>query len=103
PVRAGARARRNNPARDALVCMRTCRGFAKSSIGLVAGLAGAILCGPIPFVAAGAAPIQTSQKHPSLKQGSPKQGALKHGSPKQESLKQESRKQESRKQEQPSR
>jgi membrane-bound lytic murein transglycosylase A len=83
--------------------MRTCRGFAKSSIGLVAGLAGAILCGGILCVAAGAAPVQTSQKHPSLKQGSPKQGALKRGSPKQEALKQESRKQESRKQEQPSR
>ena len=83
--------------------MRTCRGFAKSSIGLVAGLAGAILCGAILCVAAGAAPVQTSQKHASLKQGSPKQGALKRGSPKQESLKQESRKQESRKQEQQSR
>ena len=80
--------------------MRTCRGFAKSSIGLVAGLAGAILCGAILCVAAGAAPVQTSQKHPSLKQATPKQGALKRGSPKQESLKQESRKQESRKQEQ---
>ena len=83
--------------------MRTCRGFAKSSIGLVAGLAGAILCGAILCVAAGAAPVQASQKHPSLKQGSPKQGALKRGSPKQESLKQESRKQDSRKQEQQSR
>ena len=83
--------------------MRTCRGFAKSSIGLVAGLAGAILCGAILCVAAGAAPVQTSQKHASLKQGSPKQGALKRGSPKQESLKQEPRKQESRKQEQQSR
>ena len=83
--------------------MRTCRGFAKSSIGLVAGLAGAILCGAILCVAAGAAPVQTSQKHPSLKQATPKQGALKRGSPKQESLKQESRKQESRKQEQQSR
>ena len=83
--------------------MRTCRGFAKSSIGLVAGLAGAILCGAILCVAAGDAPVQTSQKHPSLKQATPKQGALKRGSPKQESLKQESRKQESRKQEQQSR
>ena len=83
--------------------MRTCRGFAKSSIGLVAGLAGAILGGAILCVAAGAAPVQTSQKHASLKQGSPKQGALTRGSPKQESLKQESRKQELRKQEQQSR
>src|SRR3954466_11103080 len=73
----------------ALVCMRTCRGFARSSgFGVVAGFAGAIVWAAVVCLGEGAAAAQKpskqspskqwpakrpTQKHPPQKQGLPPQ------------------------------
>ena len=67
----------------ALVCMRTCRGFARSSgLGAVAGFAGAIVCAAVLCFGGGAAAAQKPSKQPPSKQGPSKQATLKQAPPK---------------------